>query len=47
MLFLLIQIKFDIDLNNDGLLETIRGHKKIDKIVINTSSAQQRKAQVW
>jgi hypothetical protein len=28
-------------------LETIRGHKKIDKIVINTSSAQQRKAQVW
>ncbi len=42
MLFiLLIQTKFDIDINNDELLETIRGHKKKDKIIYHhyTSSA--------
>jgi len=29
MLFILIQIKFDIDINNDELLKTIWKHKKI------------------
>jgi hypothetical protein len=28
MIFILIQIKFDIDINNDELLKTIREHKK-------------------
>jgi len=28
MLFILIQIKFDIDINKDELLETIREHEK-------------------
>jgi hypothetical protein len=28
VLFILIQIKFDIDINKDELLETIREHKK-------------------
>jgi hypothetical protein len=28
MIFILIQIKFDIDMNNDELLKTIWEHKK-------------------
>jgi len=28
MIFILIQIKFEIDINNDELLETIQKHKK-------------------
>jgi hypothetical protein len=31
--FILIQIKFDIDIKKDELLETIWKHKKINKLV--------------
>jgi hypothetical protein len=31
MIFILIQIKFDINTNNDELLETIWEHKKIKR----------------
>jgi hypothetical protein len=33
MIFILIQIEFDIDINNDELLNTIWEHKKGKKIV--------------
>jgi hypothetical protein len=36
-IFILIQIKFDIHINNEKLLETIRKHKK--KKLIFTGSA--------
>lgn len=41
MVFILIQIKFDIDTNNDELLETIPKHKKERKKLIITSSVRQ------
>jgi hypothetical protein len=31
MIFIIIHIKFDIDINNDELLKTIRKHKNIFK----------------
>jgi hypothetical protein len=31
MIFILIQIKFDIDINNDELLQTMWEHKKKEK----------------
>jgi hypothetical protein len=33
MVFTLIQIKYDIDINNDELLETMWEHKKRKKII--------------
>jgi hypothetical protein len=47
--FLLIQIKFDIDINNDKLWENIweqKKREKINKIDCVTSSVQQHEAQV-
>jgi hypothetical protein len=41
VVFILIQIKFDIDTNNDELLETIPKHKKERKKLIITSSVRQ------
>jgi hypothetical protein len=35
--FILIQIKFDIDINNDELLETIWKHKNFFFNIINNS----------
>jgi hypothetical protein len=32
-MLILIQIKFDIDINNDELLETIREHKEKKKLM--------------
>jgi hypothetical protein len=46
MVFILIQIKFDIDTNSDELLETIRKHKKERKKLIITSSVRQQGAQI-
>jgi hypothetical protein len=36
IMFILIQIKFDIDINNDELLETIWKHKK-KKLIVTSS----------
>jgi hypothetical protein len=48
MIFLLIQIKFDIDVNNDELLETIWKHEKKRKYsMIFTNSVQKHEAQVF
>jgi len=38
MIFFKIQIKFDIDVNNDELLETIWEHEKKEKKLIVISS---------
>ncbi len=46
MVFILIQIKFDIDTNNDELLETIPKHKKERKKLIITRSVWQHGAQI-
>jgi hypothetical protein len=47
MIFILIQIKFDINTNNDELLKTIWEHKKIKEKKIFTCSAQQCGAQAF
>jgi hypothetical protein len=46
MVYILIKIKFDIDINNDQLLKTIWKHKTKIKQLIVTSSAQQRRPQI-
>jgi hypothetical protein len=46
MIFILIQIKFDINTNNDELLRTICEHKKRKEKKIFTCRAQQCGAQV-
>jgi hypothetical protein len=46
VVFILIQIKFDIDTNNDELLETISKHKNERKKLIITSSVRQHGAQI-
>jgi hypothetical protein len=40
MIFILIQMKFDIDINNNELLKNIWKHKKSEKKLIVISSAQ-------
>jgi hypothetical protein len=47
MIFLLIQIKFDIDVNNDELLETIWEHEKKEKKLIFTCSVQEHGPKVF
>jgi len=46
VVFILIQIKFDIDTNNDELLETISKHRNERKKLIITSSVRQHGAQI-
>ncbi len=47
MIFILIQAKFDIDINNDDLLENIWEHKKRGKKeLIIVCNVQQHEAQV-
>ncbi len=46
MIFILIQIKFGIEINNDKLLETTWEQKEGKKFIV-TSSAQQHGAQVY
>jgi hypothetical protein len=46
MIFISIQIKFDIDINYNELLETICEHNKRKKKSIIVGSVQQCKAQV-
>jgi hypothetical protein len=45
--YLLIQIKFDIDVNDDELLETIWKHEKKEKKLIIISSVQEHGLQVF
>ncbi len=43
MIFILIQIKFDIEINNDELLKIIREHqnrKKKEKLIVTNSAWQ-------
>jgi hypothetical protein len=46
MIFILIQIKFNIYINDDELLENIWEHKKKKTKLIVTGSGQQHRAQV-
>jgi hypothetical protein len=45
-MFILNQIEFDIEINNDELLENIWELEKEEKRLIVIGGAQQRKAQV-
>jgi hypothetical protein len=47
MIFILIQIKLDFDINNDELLEIIWEHEKEKKEKLIVTSGQQQRAQVW
>ncbi len=46
MMFMLNQIEFDIEINNDELFENIWEYKKKKKRLIVIGGAQQHKAQV-
>jgi hypothetical protein len=47
MIFILVKIKFDMNINNNEPLKTIWKHKKKKKKLMVTNNVQQCKAQVF